>query len=164
MEQEEAGGAGIRSGQSEVSASSQAIVSFIASLLPLYVPAWHDGKYCARSMRDGTLVIPVAETPEDEDGWVRVCWQGELQRGTAVQGIFLVEVALSDYVQFMTRGKPERYSKKFEELAEHFNLKTGRSMLEGEDWLVRVVEAASAGAERFGKEAVVALIKKAVGL
>jgi hypothetical protein len=164
VEQEEAGRAGIPSGQNEVSASSQAIVSFIASLLPLYVPTWHDGKYCARSIRDGTLVIPVAETPEDEDGWVQVVWQGEPHRATAVQGIFLVEVALSDYVQFVTRGKPERYSKKFEELAQHFHVKTGRSVLEAEDWLVRVLEAASAGAEKLGKEAVVVLIKKAVGL
>ena len=87
-----------------------------------------------------------------------------MQRAETIQGIFLVEVALSDYVQFVTRGKPERYSEKFEELAEHFRVKTGRSVLEAEDWVVRVFEAASVGAERLGKEAALALIKKAVGL
>ncbi|HZZ93006.1 MAG TPA: hypothetical protein VFE23_10610 [Usitatibacter sp.] len=144
--------------------SSQRIVSFIGSLLPLYVPESHDKNYCARSLRDGTLVMPMAETPEDEDGWVRVHWQGDRARATPVQGIFLVRLALSDYVDFMSRGKPERYIKEFAALAEHFELKTSRTLAQPEDWVVQFMEATSAGIEKLGKEGLIALIKKAVGL
>jgi hypothetical protein len=56
---------------------SAAIVDFIANLLPLYDGGRHGDLWCARSMQDGTLVLPVDESEWDEEqGTVLVRWQG----------------------------------------------------------------------------------------
>lgn len=43
------------------SSMSIAVVSFLANLMPLYSPERHGERWCARDMRDGTLVLPVDE-------------------------------------------------------------------------------------------------------
>ena len=59
-----------------MSEKSEAIVRFIANLMPLYQGERHDGDWCARSLTDGTLILPVDESAhEEEEGWLRVRWQ-----------------------------------------------------------------------------------------
>ena len=62
---------------------SAAIVQFIANLLPLYQGERHGKRWCARSLQDGTLILPfnADEDPNDE-GWVRLHWQGRRKRAT----------------------------------------------------------------------------------
>jgi hypothetical protein len=66
---------------------SHRIVAFIANLLPIYTHALIDDRHCARSLIDGTLILPLEEPEEDEEGWVEVHWQGDPARRTEVQGI-----------------------------------------------------------------------------
>jgi hypothetical protein len=74
---------------------SQAVVHFLASLIPLYSGEQHEGTWCARSLHDGTLVLPVDESDRDEErGTVRVRWQGDPARASDVDGDDLVAVAL----------------------------------------------------------------------
>lgn len=52
---------------------STAIVSFLANLMPLYTHEGRAGVWCARSLQDGTLILPVDESDWDEEsGSVRV--------------------------------------------------------------------------------------------
>src|SRR5690606_5563140 len=41
---------------------SAAVVGFLANLMPLYTPEDRDGVWCARSLRDGTRVLPLGES------------------------------------------------------------------------------------------------------
>jgi hypothetical protein len=70
-----------------VNGLSQRIVDFIAELMPLYTYQFADGRDCALSMVDGTLVMPVDESStQQEEGWVAVLWQGDAQRRSEVPG------------------------------------------------------------------------------
>ena len=52
-----------------MSGKSEAVVGFIANLLPLYDGERHEGVCCARSLIDGTLIFPIDESEsEDEQG------------------------------------------------------------------------------------------------
>ena len=44
---------------SYIMSKSQKVVNFIANLIPLYIHENYEGKNCARSLTDGTLVLPV---------------------------------------------------------------------------------------------------------
>ena len=46
---------------------SHRIVAFIANLQPIYTHALIDDRICARSLIDGTLILPLEEPEEDED-------------------------------------------------------------------------------------------------
>ena len=49
---------------------SQQVVDFIANLIPIYVPERYEDKNCARSLVDGTLVLPhLPEGEEDESNY-----------------------------------------------------------------------------------------------
>jgi hypothetical protein len=69
---------------------SQRIVDYIAELMPLYTFQFADGRDCALSLMDGTLLMPVDETGTGrEEGWVAVLWQGDAQRRSEVPGPLL---------------------------------------------------------------------------
>jgi hypothetical protein len=52
-----------------MSGKSEAVVGFIANLLPLYDGERNDDLWCARSLIDGTLILPIDESEsEDEQG------------------------------------------------------------------------------------------------
>ena len=60
-----------------MSEKSQAIVRFIANLLPLYTHVQLEGQTCALSLLDGTIVAPIVAPeldPLDDDGWLTVYW------------------------------------------------------------------------------------------
>ncbi len=85
---------------------SEAFVNFISKLTPLYVQEMHDGTSCARSLRDGMLIRPIDESEEDADGRVEILWQAEPARRTVVNGRYMVELALVEYVKFHRRIQP----------------------------------------------------------
>lgn len=69
---------------------SQRIVDYIAELTPLYTFQFADGRDCALSLVDGTLLMPVDEAgSKPEEGWVAVLWQGHAQRRSEVPGPLL---------------------------------------------------------------------------
>ncbi|MCX7512160.1 hypothetical protein [Frateuria sp. STR12] len=110
-----------------MSEKSEAIVGFIANLMPLYQGERYDGDWCARSLTDGTLILPVDESgDEEEEGWLRVRWQGDSSREQEVQGFLLASVALERYVRFHGTGfDEEALAGELGFMAEHFTFKTG---------------------------------------
>lgn len=110
-----------------MSEKSEAIVGFIANLMPLYQGERHDGDWCARSLTDGTLILPVDESAhEEEEGWLRVRWQGDPAREQEIQGFLLASVALERYVRFHGIGfDEEAHAAELGFMAQHFTYKTG---------------------------------------
>jgi hypothetical protein len=113
----------MRSGQ-----HSLAIVKFIGSLLPLYVPEHSERGFCVYCLRDGSLIRSVEEPVEDENGRIEIWWQGDQERRSVVSGAIYTQLALSEYVAFHARGNPERFAEQLRYLSEHFQLKTGASL------------------------------------
>jgi hypothetical protein len=106
---------------------SAAIVSFLASLMPLYSYEDRESVGCARSLQDGTLVLPVDETEWDEErGTVRVYWQGDAQRETLIDGEHIATLALERYVRLHGAGASEAaIVAELWFMARHFRFKTG---------------------------------------
>jgi hypothetical protein len=139
-------------------------VSFISKLLPLYIEEPVDGVFCARSLRDGTLIRPVEEPPEDEDGRVEIWWQRDAAHSYVVQGIFVVQLALSDYVAFHMRSAPQRYAVQMRQLAEHFELKTGRSLgVDDGDGMLELVALTGKLLKELGVPGAIEVLKKIAG-
>lgn len=143
---------------------SQAIVQFIDHLHPLYMPDQVNGGWCARSLSDGTLICPVDEDEDNENGFVSVHWQGDAGRQTVVQGVYMASLAVARYVELHhiaenatgTRNEMER-------LSHHFTVKTGESLIfesPGSGLLEMVVKAVG----KVGETAVMEILKKQVGL
>jgi hypothetical protein len=110
-----------------MSGKSEAVVRFIASLLPLYDGERHEGLRCARSLTDGTLIIPIDESDsDDEQGWVRVRWQGDPTRDQETRGDMLATLALERYVRLHGTGYDEEaIAAELWFMARHFHFKTG---------------------------------------
>lgn len=61
--------------------SSQRYVNFIGSLIPLYQQEFVNEKWCARSLRDGTVLLPQEQLDDGlDDRWITVWWQGDRHR------------------------------------------------------------------------------------
>lgn len=107
--------------------NSAAIVGFIANLLPLYWGERHDERWCARSLQDGTLILPFnAEEDPDDEGWVRIRWQSDPQRQTEALGASIATLALERYVRLHGVGASEEaIAAELWFMAEHFRFKTG---------------------------------------
>lgn len=109
---------------------SQRIVDFIAELLPLYTYQHADGRDCALSLVDGTLIMPLDEShAEIEEGWVAVLWQGDPQRRSEVLGVPLATQAVLRHVELRGTGRsgPWRVAER-ERLEDRFRLHTGTSL------------------------------------
>jgi hypothetical protein len=143
---------------------SQGVVSFISALLPLYRAEYVDREIWARSLRDGTVIKPISEPIEDEDGRVEIWWQGDKNKTTIEHGVFLVRLVLSDYVDFHSRGKPEAYNMQMQHLTQHFYLKTGKQLGEPEDSLVSLLEVVSKALDKLGPPALLEILRKTIGL
>jgi hypothetical protein len=106
---------------------SAAVVAFLANLMPLYTHEDRDGIWCARSLQDGTLVLPVDESDwEEERGTVRMLWQGDAARETLVDGSDIATLALERYVRLHGTGATEEaIAAELWFMAEHFRFKTG---------------------------------------
>ena len=106
---------------------STAIVGFLANLLPLYDGKQQNGIWCARSLHDGTLILPVDESEWDEErGTVRVRWQGDPQRESEADGSMVATLALERYVRLHGTGATEEaIAAELWFMARHFTVKTG---------------------------------------
>jgi hypothetical protein len=111
-----------------MSGKSAAIVGFIANLLPLYLGERHGEHWCARSLQDGTLILPIGSGDEDGDdeGWVNIYWQGDQLRRTEVLGQWIATIAVERYVRLHGVGASEEaIAAELWFMARHFHFKTG---------------------------------------
>lgn len=110
-----------------MSGKSEAVVGFIANLLPLYDGERHEDLWCARSLTDGTLILPIDDSRDDDQlGWVRVRWQGDPAREQETRGDMLASVALERYVRLHGTGYDEEaIAGELWYMARHFHFKTG---------------------------------------
>ncbi|WP_052697725.1 hypothetical protein [Luteibacter yeojuensis] len=115
-----------------MSQKSEDIVRFVANLLPLYTNTEVDGRTCALSLIDGTVVAPIVDPdldPIDDDGWVMVYWHGNPKRATEVSGAFFASQAVLRYIELREAGLPAgTYRAERDGLAEHFKHKTGANL------------------------------------
>jgi len=167
-----------------VNTQSERIVDFIASLMPLYTGQNTDGRRCAVSLIDGTVIAPIANQGDDEaggrdgrnvgdvvvggddDDWVAVYWQGDRSRRTEVQGSLIAGQALLRYIELRGVGRSaDELRRERDGLAEHFAFKTGASLYLAEGYeepeLQRMLRKA---VSKLGPAVVAGLLRKAVGL
>lgn len=146
---------------------SSAIVGFIANLMPLYVPEEIESIWCARSMDDGTLIMPVDETGwAEERGTVKVQWQGDPARTSDIDGPDVATLAVVRYVRLHNLGQPEAHQRReLQGLAEHFAFKTGCVLyLPYPDAGPSLVEWVHKSLGRLGEAGLIEVLKKAAGL
>ncbi len=143
---------------------SQRIVHFIGGLLPLYIEDQVNGVWCARSLTDGTLICPVEEMEEYENGLVTVHWQGDPARQTLVQGVFIASLAVAKYVELHHMAERSKGTRdEIEGMAHHFTIKTGESLtFECPD--SGLLELVLKAVGKVGETAVMEILKKQVGL
>lgn len=112
-----------------MSDKSAAIVAFIANLLPIYTGERHGTHWCARSLQDGTLVMPFDAGPDgdaDDEGWVNIHWQGDEMRRTEVFGQWIVTIAVERYARLHgASASEEDLAAELWFIARHFEFKTG---------------------------------------
>ena len=146
---------------------SAAIVRFIANLMPLYDGEKVGEAWAARSLQDGTLLLPLDESEWDEElGTVLVRWQADPAREQRVEGTYLATLAVVRYVELHQLGQPaERVAAELEHLAHHFQVKTGCNLyLPDVDTSPRLSEVLQKAVSRLGEDAVSNLLLRAMGL
>jgi hypothetical protein len=106
-------------------------ISFLQGLSPLYTHDHVNGLVGARSLEDGTLILPFLDEDESmEEEWITIWWQGDQQRSSDVQAIFYISHALMRHCQFHCTGKSSKtVLDMYEGLARHFTFKTGQSLM-----------------------------------
>ncbi len=108
---------------------------------------------------------PLEEPEDDEQGWVEVYWQGDPARRTEVQGDLLANIAVAQYASLHAIPVGNDTKARYAHLAQHFTFKTGQSLIlkdgEQDDVLFGLVSTA---AKIVGKEALIELLKKNMGL
>lgn len=142
---------------------STAIVGFIANLAPLYSGERHGDLWCARSLHDGTLISPFSPDEDTEDeGWIRVSWQGDPLRRTEVLGADVTTLALERYVRLHCTGADEEtIAAELYFMAQHFTFKTGCHAYLPQ--LKKPAHPAVRAGKRMGEGVMVNLLSKVVG-
>lgn len=145
---------------------SHRIVGFLAGLFPMYEHVHVDGhSIAARSLVDGTLIVPVCEEEDNENGFVLVNWQGDSNRSAEVRGEFLASIAVVKYIELHAAATDKRTRSEYEHLAQHFTHKTGGSLvLETEDGGAEAFALLGRLIEKSGTAVAIGLLKKAIGL
>lgn len=143
---------------------SQHIVDFIANLIPLYDGEQMDGIYCARSLSDGTLILPI-DGDDDNDAFVTVYWQGDPQRTSVVLASFVASLAVARYVELRFLAEDSKDTRaEMERLAQHYTFKTGDSLCFGAPLDSGLLALVGKAVSKVGEVAVEAVLKKAMGL
>lgn len=145
-----------------MSTQSEAIVGFIANLLPLYSGEEIEGRKCAVSMVDGTVIAPAPVTEDDdEQDWVVIRWQGDANRTTEVIGSMFASQAVLRYIELRGVGWPtEELIAERERLADHFTFKTGASLYFAEGTKEpEVLRALRKAVSKLGPAVVLSLLK-----
>jgi hypothetical protein len=143
---------------------SAAIVDFINRLTPLYADEVHEQSKCARALRSGTLIRPAVGPSGDEDAWVEMVWAQGAQAKATVRAVYVAQLAIGDYIEFHTRGNPDRYASKLTHLFEHFELKTGKALSGPQDPLIELLTAISNAIRKNGVIVTLELVKKLLTL
>ncbi len=144
---------------------SQRIVQFIDHLHPLYIHDEVNGVMCARSLTDGTLILPFDEEGgEDDVGFVTVHWQGDPARQTLVQGVFMASLAVARYVELHHMAENAKATRdEMERLSHHFTVKTGESLnFDSSD--SGLLDMVGKAVGKVGEAALIEILKKQVGL
>lgn len=146
---------------------SERVVSFIANLIPLYNSEQVGDVWCARSLTDGTLIKPVPMEEGEEDAWVDVLWQGDESRTTRVLSFLIASNAIARYAELHTAFSHPKSAARFEaqRMAEHFTFKTGQSVVfDAPDADEELLYWLREGARHLGKDTIISLLKKSIGL
>lgn len=140
---------------------SQAVVQFIANLHPLYIGEVHEGMSAARCIEDGTLVLPVEEDEDDEDGRVRVCWQGIKPNSSELPGCAYASIAVQRYIALVYAAHGSEVQRaQLLALAEHFTHKTGLALYFDEpSEYAEMIKAARDLGKKIGMGALIGLLK-----
>lgn len=151
-------------GESSLSNRSTAIVGFVGNLAPLFWGERHGEFWCARSLHDGTLILPFSADEDAEDeGWVRVLWQGDPSRQTEILGASIATLALERYVRLHGVGADEEsIAAELYFMAEHFTYKTGCHAYLPQ--LRMPAHPAIRAAKRMGEGVLVSLLSKVAGV
>lgn len=144
-----------------MSTLSQAVVQFIANLYPLYIGESHDGVEVARCIADGTLIFPVVEDEDYEDGRVRVCWQGIKPNSSELPGCAYASIAVQRYISLVYAAHSlEVQRAQLLALAEHFTRKTGLALhFDEPSESAEMVKVAMDVGKKIGMGALIALLK-----
>ncbi len=149
-----------------MSTLSQAVVQFISNLHPLYIGEVHEGVQAARCIEDGTLVFPVEEDEDYEDGIVRVCWQGIKPNSSELPGATYASIAVQRYVALVYAAhRPEVQRGQLLFFAEHFTFKTGLALhfdepSELDEVFCKLIEMSKSA----GSTALAVLVKSKLGI
>lgn len=144
---------------------SHRVVDFIAGLIPLYIHEQVDGVWGARSLVDGTLILPIDEDEDSEDGYVTVRWQGDPMRTTVVQGTYMASYAIAKYVELHSIVETNKDTKKEMSLMiHHFEIKTGESLIFHVADDSELFSLLGKAVGKVGREVVIEVIKKQIGL
>lgn len=143
---------------------SHRIVAFIANLHPLYTQEMAGGQVRARSLVDGTLILPISEPEDDEDGQVEIHWQGDPARHSEVRGAKLASLAVARYVELHAIPGALTTRNEYAHMSQHFSFKTGDYlMLQAPSPESMFEEKLRAARELLGREAVIEIFKKVIG-
>lgn len=143
---------------------SQRIVQFIDHLHPLYMHDQVDGVWCARSLTDGTLIIPVDEPEDEENGFVTVHWQGDPTRQSMILGVYMASLAVARYVELQHMATDSKHTRgEMERMSSHFTVKTGETLIFGSP-NSGLLEVMTKAVGKLGEAAVIEILKKQVGL
>lgn len=144
---------------------SHRIVAFIAGLRPLYTHEFVGDRIGARSLVDGSLILPLDEDEEDENGTVEVFWQGDPARRSEVRGVALASVAVAKCLELQAIPFAPATKAEYAHLSQHFMFKTDEALvLQEPDPESAITEMLKGASKRLGKEALLEIIKKAIGL
>lgn len=153
--------------QTQTSELSGRIVNFVGSLYPLYGREQHEGLSAARNLKDGTLLLPVLEDVDNENGDVKVLWQGDPTRTTVTRGVYIATLAIAAYAELAALMGSKQIQQEYAEMADHFTGKTGESLCLANDGGGReklVLEMLGDVSKRLGAQVTLELAKKAIGL
>jgi hypothetical protein len=141
------------------------IVDFISKLIPVYIHEFDGHTVSARSLSSGTLIRPIADPVADENGLVEVLWQGAVHNSSVVQGVFVAQLAVVQYLEHHAITRPGKTHHELLRLEEHFQVKTGESLGIDSDTGGNVL-ASFAGdlIKKLGVQGAIELIKKGIGL
>lgn len=104
-------------------------LNFIANLMPIYQGEWHGELHCARSLRDGTLLLPHQDDDGGNEELITIWWQGDSSRSTDAVASMVASNAVAEYVQQASIGKsPEYATALLLHLMQHFEVKTGDTL------------------------------------
>lgn len=150
---------------------SHRIVRFLTGLRPIYDHVWGSGGLCARSLLDGTLVLPYVdkeETEDEEQYRVLVHWQGDAAKQSIENGNHLVGLALSRYADYHAQSGMAKDSKAiFMGLARHYEFKTGSYLHAmprfATDDQAETIRAWSGAMTKFGRDVLIGLVAAKIG-